>query len=184
MQKAILSFIVAVVLSPQVHAALECTPAGRSVSPEVAVSGWGVDEKNHRFVPGSAAGINRDNVSSLQLKWVFGLPDTDAPRFVPLVSDDTVIVSDGAGMVYALDRDSGCVKWRFDADGQVRTAFRYMAVGDTHGVYFGNMEGVLFMVDLTSGDLLWRSDLADHPRAMLSGSGIEHDGVIYQPVSS
>lgn len=164
--------------------AAECAPDQRAVSPEVAVSGWGVDAQNHRFVPGSAAGITRDNVGELRLKWVFGLPDTEAPRFVPLVSDDTVIVSDGEGMVYALDRDSGCEKWRFDADGQVRTAFRYMALGDTHGVYFGNMEGVLFMLDLTSGEQVWRSDLADHPRAMLSGSGIEHDGVIYQPVSS
>ena len=108
-----------------------------SVSHDIAVSGWGVDEKNHRFIAEAAAGITRDNVGSLRLKWAFGLPDTNAPRFMPLISEDTVIVSDADGLVYALDRESGCEKWRFDAGSQVRTAFSYLGDGERHLVYFG-----------------------------------------------
>jgi len=155
-----------------------------SVSHEIAVSGWGVDEKNHRFIAEAAAGITRDNVGSLRLKWAFGLPDTNAPRFMPLISEDTVIVSDADGLVYALDRESGCEKWRFDAGSQVRTAFRYLPDGERHLVYFGTFGADLIALDFKTGREAWRNNLADHPRAMLSGSGIDHDGVIYQPVSS
>lgn len=166
------------------QSALAADCAAKQVDPAVAVSGWGVNAQNHRFIAESSAGITPDNINRLKLQWVFGLPDTDAPRFVPLVSADTVIISDDEGIVYALDRSSGCEKWRFEVGGTVRTAFRYMEIEGEHRLYFGNMDGELIMLDLLSGSLIWRADLSDHPRAMLSGSGIEHEGVIYQPVSS
>ncbi|NND66082.1 MAG: PQQ-binding-like beta-propeller repeat protein [Halioglobus sp.] len=154
------------------------------MNPAVAVSGWGVDAQNHRYIPESAAGITREKVGRLTLKWAYGLPDTEAPRFMPLISADTVIVSDADGLVYALGREDGCEKWRFDAGSQVRTGFRYLRDGARHLVYFGTFGADLIALDLLTGREAWRSNLADHPRAMLSGSGIDHDGVIYQPVSS
>ena len=39
-----------------------------------AWNGWGVDNANTRFQPGKAAGLTTGQVSSLKLKWAFGVP--------------------------------------------------------------------------------------------------------------
>ncbi|GAB5452361.1 MAG: PQQ-binding-like beta-propeller repeat protein [Halioglobus sp.] len=154
------------------------------IDPTVRLNGWGFNEKNHRFIPQSRAGITPDNVESLQLKWAFALPGAESPRALPLITSNTIVVADEDGGVYALDRDSGCQRWHYDADEMVRTALRYIRHGEKHLVAFGTWAGELITLNLITGDENWRVNVSDHPYGMLSGSPIDHDGVIYQPVSS
>ena len=171
-------------VSPSVLSA-DCDINGAAaVSPSSVVSGWGFDQQNHRFIPQARAGINPDNVADLQLDWVFALPDTKAARAVPLITENTVVVADEDGGVYALDRATGCEHWRFDAGSMVRTALRHIAHKGKDLLVFGTFNGELISLDLRTGSEIWRSGLADHAYAMLSGSAVDHEGVIYQPVSS
>src|SRR6202012_2698167 len=40
-------------------------------------NGWSPDERNTRYQPVKAGGINAGQLSSLKLKWAFGFPNTD-----------------------------------------------------------------------------------------------------------
>ena len=162
------------------------------------INGWGINNKNHRFISETDAGINRENLSRLRVKWVFALPDTKAPHTQPFITPDTVFVGDEPGLVYALDRETGCEKWRFDAGDTVRTALRFVAyeedaqqtkdeamTGEHSNVLtFGTIAGEVFGIDPRTGLQRWRIRADEHPTTMVSGSAVDHHGVIFQPVSS
>ena len=54
---------------------------------------WGIDVANTRYVTPENSQITADNVHQLQLKWAYGL-STQAPRFYPLVTSDTIFIGD------------------------------------------------------------------------------------------
>lgn len=170
--------------------------SANSCSPEVAakidlrpsINGWGINSKNHRFISEVDAGITKSNLARLQPKWVFALPDTKTPHSQPFITPDTVFIGDEPGVVYALDRDSGCEKWRFDAGTTVRTALRFVSYrrdGEQHHLLtFGTAGGEVFGIDPYTGKQQWRIRADEHAKTMVSGSAIDHEGVIFQPVSS
>jgi len=165
--------------APDVAAAIDLSPS---------INGWGINDKNHRFIAEIDAGINRDNLTRLQVKWVFALPDTATPHTQPFITPDTVFIGDEPGVVYALDRETGCEKWRFDAGTTVRTALRFMtykANDKQHMLLtFGTAGGEVFGIDPLTGQQHWRIRADEHSKTMVSGSSIDHNGVIFQPVSS
>jgi len=152
------------------------------------INGWGINNKNHRFISEVDAGISKENLQHLQVKWVFAFPDTNAPHTQPFITPDTIFIGDQPGLVYALDRDSGCEKWRFDADSSVRTALRFMTYEDNgkqlNLLTFGTIDGEVFGIDPRTGKQRWRIKADDHPKAIVSGSSVDHNGVIFQPISS
>ncbi|MFK8049703.1 MAG: PQQ-binding-like beta-propeller repeat protein [Halioglobus sp.] len=166
-----------------------CTPeVAATIDLNPDINGWGIDNKNHRFISESDAGISPTTLNQLRVKWVFALPDTDTPHTQPFITPDTVFIGDEPGMVYALDRETGCEKWRFDADTTVRTALRYVPF-EHHGkaeniLTFGTAGGEVFGIDPRTGKQQWRIRADEHPKTMVTGSSIDHQGVIFQPVSS
>jgi polyvinyl alcohol dehydrogenase (cytochrome) len=167
------------ICSPEVAAAIDLSPN---------INGWGINNKNHRFIAESDAGISKDSLALLRVKWVFALPDTESPHSQPFITPDTVFIGDEPGIVYALDRETGCEKWRFDADTTVRTALRFVTY-ETNGkpnnvLTFGTAGGEVFGVNPLTGQQLWRIKADGHAKTMVSGSPIDHNGVIFQPVSS
>lgn len=79
------------------------------------VAGWGVSHDNRREFPTAVAGIHRSNVHDLKVKWAFGFPGAVRARSHPVLGGGAVHVGSQDGRVYALDRDSGCVRWIFRA---------------------------------------------------------------------
>jgi glucose dehydrogenase len=91
----------------------KCSPeTSTSINLTADINGWGINNKNHRFISETDAGITPENLSKLQVKWVFALPDTKTPHSQPFITPDTVFIGDEPGVVYALDRETGCEKWR------------------------------------------------------------------------
>jgi polyvinyl alcohol dehydrogenase (cytochrome) len=162
----------------------ECEPALKGVDLHAKISGWSPGTGNLRHTPQSSAGLTPQSLNTLAPSWVFALPDTDAPRSQPAVTRDTVFIADGDSGVYALDRDSGCEKWRFDAGSMVRTAMRLVRLDDTTLLTFGTLDADLIALAPATGEEVWRTRISDHPRAMISGSAAELEGVLYQGVSS
>ncbi len=162
--------------------ASECNT--REIDPNPRVNGWGINAQNHRFISDKNAGIDSANVGQLEVKWVYALPETDSPRFLPYISSDTVFITDGDERVLALSRDSGCQKWVFEAGSAVRTALTYLAVGESHLLVFGTMSAELIAVDVLTGEEQWRTLASEHPKAMISGSPVAYGVRIFQPVSS
>ena len=152
------------------------------------INGWGINKKNHRFISEVDAGITKLSLQHLKVKWVFALPDTKTPHTQPFITPDTVFIGDEPGVVYALDRETGCEKWRFDANATVRTALRFIEYEDNGQQYnlltFGTVDGEVFGIHPSTGQLAWRILADEHPSAIVSGSSVDHNGVIFQPVSS
>ena len=145
---------------------------------------WGIDEANTRFVTSEDSQIDSGNVHLLKLKWSYGL-STTAPRFYPLVTPDTIYIGDGENGLVALDRESGCIRWRNkDASGDVASSITGVNTRFGPTLYFAHRTKGVFAVHAQSGKTLWQSGIRDEPLPMYSGSPLVAGGVIYVPISS
>ena len=99
-------------------------------------NGWGVDPGNSRSQPADMAGLRKDQIERLKLKWAFGVPGGTAMRAQPTVAGGRLFFGSEAGDVYSIDAASGCVHWVFHAGGGVRTAISLGVIGRTLGGLF------------------------------------------------
>jgi len=143
---------------------------------------WGVSTHNDRFQTAAAAGLNRDSVQHLKLKWAFGFPGASATYSQPTVYGGKLFVGSEDGTVYALDSSSGCIWWRFKASGTVKTA---VSVGNAgRAAFFGDTNGNVYAVKTEDGSLLWKMRPDSHPTARITGSPTLVANRLYVPVSS
>lgn len=155
---------------------------GEAISTTPVVPHWGLDNRNTRFHPASE--ISATNAHALELKWVFDVPASRTMRSYPALSEDTVFLPNTTGKLYALSRDNGCVKWRFDAEGEIRTAAHLFIRNEQPVISIGVSSSSLVVLDATDGSLVHRENVALFTQSMLTGSQREHDGTLYIPVSS
>jgi polyvinyl alcohol dehydrogenase (cytochrome) len=141
-------------------------------------NGWS-DAANTRFQPFRAAGLTRQSVPKLKLKWAFGFPGVTTAFGTPTVVGGKLFVGDAGGTVYSLDARTGCVYWTYTAAAGVRVA----PVLDTRSVYFGDLRGNVYAVDIMTGALVWKTRAEEHPLAVITGSPKVNAGRLYVPVS-
>ena len=85
------------------------------------------------------------------------------------------------------DARTGCLYWRFTQPTPSRST---ISVGPLPGVaradvtYFGDNTANVYAVDAATGDLLWKTRVDSHPRAILTGSPVLFRDRLYVPVSS
>ena len=149
-----------------------------------AMQGWGGNAENHRHSDG--AGLDRNNVDQLALKWVFAYPGALRARSQPLVHDGVIFVGSQSGNIYALDLESGCAHWTYSAGAEVRSS---LSLGQVPGrdapvLYMGDFSATVHAIDASDGSLVWRSSVGDHPDATITGSPKLHEGSLYVPMSS
>jgi polyvinyl alcohol dehydrogenase (cytochrome) len=160
-------------------------PAVRNLSAP-GWNGWGVDERNSRYQPASAAGLTPGQVSRLALKWTFGFPGATA-LYGQTVIDGRLYVTSNAGYVYSLDASTGCVHWSFRSDSVVRSGFtvgRMTRSSDRLAVFFGDIHGVAYALDASTGELIWKMLTDPHPLSRITGTPVLHDGRLFVPVAS
>ena len=152
-------------------------------------SDWGITPKNTRFNTAEIAGLAPSDVPRLRLKWAFAYPNATRARAQPVIVGNTVFVGSQDGTIYALDVETACARWTFEADAEVRSAISIEAAtpgGDGHGpfAYFGDFIGRVYALDASSGTLVWKSSLEDHHNATITGSPKLHKNRLYVPMSS
>ena len=157
---------------------------GLADSDAAAMQGWGGNAENHRHSDG--AGLDRNNVDRLALKWVFAYPGALRARSQPLVHDGVIFVGSQSGDIYALDLESGCAHWTYSAGAEVRSS---LSLGQVPGredpvLYMGDFSATVHAIDASDGSLVWRASVGDHPDATITGSPKLHDGSLYVPISS
>ena len=122
---------------------------------------------------------------NLELKWAFGLPGVSIASFQASIAGGQVFVGSSTGLVYALEGQSGCIRWVYEADAGVRAA---IVVGPgRHGrtaLYFGDTAANVYAVDAATGDLHWKILVDDHPDARVTGAAVLHAGRLYVPIAS
>jgi polyvinyl alcohol dehydrogenase (cytochrome) len=149
--------------------------------------GWGMTPGNTRMMTGS--NISKDTLPKLQLKWAFAYPDSVRARSQPLPAAGAIYVGSHNGVVYALDDETGCVRWSYQASAEVRTGVvvESWEAGDTSAqpnAYFGDLLGNVYAVNAVTGEEVWRDRPNDHPSATITGTPSLFDGRVYVPLSS
>jgi polyvinyl alcohol dehydrogenase (cytochrome) len=144
-----------------------------------------VDQRNTRYQPAAMARLTAGDVPRLKVKWAFGLPGVAASGSQVTVAGRRAFVGSRNGMVYALDTQTGCVAWSFQADAGVRST--PVLIPGSRGsamLYFGDAHAQVYSLDATTGALTWKVKVENHPDAMITGGVAAHNGRLYVPVSS
>lgn len=164
-----------------------CQSNSPSAGDETAGSwtSWGGRDNNQRFQAHERA-LDRDNVNNLELKWAFAFPGATRARSQPTVTEAVTYIGSQEGTVYALDTDSGCVYWTFQAETEVRGAIQLHSDPDTgkQTLLFGDFKANAYAVDADTGELLWKTRVHEHSLATITGSVVADDDKVYVPVSS
>lgn len=153
-----------------------------------AQAGWGYDTS--RLVPAAAAGLTRDDVSRLRLKWAFAFPGALRARSQPLVAMGGVFVGSQDGTVYAFDLATGCARWTSKVSAEIRTGIVMESwlpgtkPDRSPRLFFGDLLGRTYALDAMTGKLLWQIRPDDHPNATLTGTPLLRGNTLYVPVSS
>ena len=147
-------------------------------------NGWSPGTSNARFQPGDVAGLTIDQVKRLKLKWAFGF-DGDVTAFAqPAVLDGHLFVGSAGGTIQAMNAESGCLEWTFQANGPVRSAIAAAPLGNRHALLFGDMTGWFYAIEAETGKQLWKVKMEDHDSTRLTGAATAYNDVVYVPVSS
>ena len=146
---------------------------------------WGGQNHNQRFQAKEQV-LNPDNVQNLELKWAFAFPGATRARSQPTVTATVTYIGSQEGIVYALDTNTGCVHWTFQADAEVRGAIQLQINRGTgkRALLFGDFIANAYSIDATSGELLWKTHVHEHPLATITGSIVADEHHAYVPVSS
>lgn len=150
--------------------------------------GWGVDQTNQRYYGKTITDINADNIDQLELAWAFAYPEAIRARSQPAIAGGAVYVGSQNGTVFALDRDSGCIRWTFKTVAEVRNGIviEPWVAGEqaSPSLFFGDIVGNVYAVDAVSGELRWRDRPDDHPSLTLNAAPVLQNGTLYVPLSS
>ena len=149
-------------------------------------NGWGADLNNSRFQRAEMARLTPDQVPGLQLKWAFGFPGASAANAQPAVVGGVLFVGGTDRKLHALDAKSGCTIWTYATDAPVRTAVTFGPIPgtDQFAVFFGDVSANAYALNATTGALVWKTKVEDHPAARVTGTPTFFSGVVYVPVSS
>jgi polyvinyl alcohol dehydrogenase (cytochrome) len=149
-------------------------------------NGWGADLGNTRFQPTAMAGLTRDQMPLLRLKWAFGFLGRPAAVAQPTIVGGLIFVGGGDREVYALDAKSGCTRWTFKTEAVVRTAISFAPIPGIKqfAVFFGDLRANAYAVNAITGALVWKTKVEDHPAAVITGAPTLYSGILYVPVSS
>lgn len=161
-----------------------------------AMGGQNLDNSRNQ----SESTINKDDVGGLKTKWVFTTGgDVSA---TPAVANGIVYFPDFAGNFYAVDATTGAQIWQNKVSDWTGVAGDF-ARNDplVHGemVILGDEAGTLASWDGSkidgagarviaanahTGKVIWVSQVDEFPAAMVTGSPVVHDGVLYVGIAS
>lgn len=91
------------------------------------------------------------------VRWKLELQANDGPAFAfnnPVIKGDTMYFGSTDGNFYALDMESGYMRWVFKTEAAVNS----IPFADDQNVYFGSNDGRLYALSQTDGQELWRFD--------------------------
>ncbi len=150
----------------------------------VQKTGWGHDTR--RYADADMAGMTADDAASLELKWAYAYPGAIRARSQPSLGFGSVFVGSHDGNVYALDLETGCAHWRWQAPAEVRTGIVLVeGEGDSPPLaVFGDLLARLYAVNALTGEPVWSFKVDDHPSATLTATPTLAEGTLYVNVSS
>lgn len=146
--------------------------------------GFGLTLESTRFIPAEVAGMDKDAAKRLALKWAFAYPGATRARSQPSIYAGAVLVGSQQGTVYALDLQTGCAHWQFQAEAEVRNSIAVAVHTAPPRAMFGDIRGNVYAIDPANGSLLWKLRADKHPNTTITGSPRLFEDRLYVPLSS
>jgi polyvinyl alcohol dehydrogenase (cytochrome) len=178
-------------LAPPQVAMPRCTGSAAKfdVDEPPLLDGWGFDANNSHSIPADVAGLTADNVGQLTFKWAFAFPQALDARSQPAIAGGAIYVGGTDGKLYALDRESGCLRWSYTASAGIRNGVVVAPwqAGDASAkplLYFGDAFGNTYALDAKTGAEAWVVRTDDHQSTGMTGSATLYGDTLYVPVAS
>ena len=107
------------------------------------------------------------NVSELELKWAYQIPQLDRAETVPLVVDGVMFITEAPSNVVAVDAATGRPYWRYNHE--LPDDLRICCGRNNRGVailgetlYMSTLDARLVAIDARTGNLVWNTEVADY----------------------
>ena len=155
-------------------------------APRVSTT-YGVTNNGNRAQTAEETGLTRDQMKDLEVAWVAAFPQTPTMRSQPVIVGDTLfIAATDAGRLYALDTNSGCVKWLYVSEMTLRSSLSFAEATPTSpaAIIMGDAAGFVHAVDARTGKKLWVSEARLNEYNRITGAPVVHDGKVFAPVSA
>jgi alcohol dehydrogenase (cytochrome c) len=113
--------------------------------------------------------INRDNVSSLRLEWVWNMHEGDSQP-APIVYNGIMFLINSSNIIQALDASNGELIWEHAAGPATREDMRNIAIYDDKIIH-ATTDARLLALDARTGEPVWETTIADNTRGFENSSG-------------
>ncbi|HTE39619.1 MAG TPA: PQQ-binding-like beta-propeller repeat protein, partial [Steroidobacteraceae bacterium] len=147
---------------------------------------FGLDHSNTRMMTAEQSGLRKSDFPRLELAWAAAFPQTPSMRSQPVVAGKTIFVAaTDAGRMYALDAESGCLKWQYQAPMPLRSSLTYAEISKGKPVILvGDTVGFVLAVDALTGKLVWRSEVRLHESNRITGAPVVYQDKVFAPLSA
>ncbi|MDB5453690.1 MAG: glucose dehydrogenase, partial [Caulobacteraceae bacterium] len=168
----------------------QCTGARRTVELGRAArtaTSFGLGVRNNRAETAAQAGLKTADMRNLELAWTVAFPQTATMRSQPVIVGKTLfIAATDSGHVYALDADTGCVKWTYSSDLTLRSSLAFAEATKTSParIVMGDAGGRIHAVDARTGQKAWVTDIKLNSVNRITGAPVVHDGKVFAPLSA
>jgi alcohol dehydrogenase (cytochrome c) len=109
--------------------------------------------------------INRDNVSELEMKWAYQIPELDRAETTPLVVDGIMFITEAPSNLVAVDAVTGRQYWRYDHE--LPDDLRICCGRNNRGVailgetlFMSTLDAHLVAIDARTGNVRWDVEVA------------------------
>lgn len=146
----------------------------------------GIDLESTRMLSAEEAGLTTDDLRDLEVAWALAFPGVTGLRASPAVVGSTVFYSAvNTAKVLALDTETGCVKWVYDAAAPLRSGIAVAELDGRGTLYFGDARGQVHAVDAALGAPVWVANArVDERSGNITGAVTVHDGRVIVPLSA
>ncbi|MEO2198687.1 MAG: PQQ-dependent dehydrogenase, methanol/ethanol family [bacterium] len=111
--------------------------------------------------------VHNRNVSDLELKWAYQIPQLDRAETVPVVVDGVMFITEAPSNVVAVDAATGRQYWRYNHP--LPDDLRICCGRNNRGVailgetlFMSTLDAHLVAIDARTGNLVWDKELADY----------------------
>ena len=111
--------------------------------------------------------VDKQNVSNLELKWAYQIPEIDRAETVPTVVDGVMFITESPSNVVAVDASTGRPYWRYEHE--LPDDLRICCGRNNRGVailgetlFMSTLDAHIVAIDARSGSLKWNTETADH----------------------